>query len=104
MAENVKIITGENFEQEVLKCELPVVLDFWASWCGPCKMFAPTFEEAANELAGKAVFGKINVDEQKELATKYKIMSIPTIITFKNGEMADKKVGALSVAGLKELI
>ncbi len=103
MAENVKTITGENFEQEVLKSELPVVLDFWASWCGPCKMFAPTFEQAANELAGKAVFGKVNTDENQELAAKYKIMTIPTVITFKDGEMVSKS-GPLTLDGLKELV
>ncbi len=104
MAENVKIITSENFEQEVMGSELPVVLDFWASWCGPCKMFAPTFESAADEMVGEAVFGKVNVDEQQALATKFKVMSIPTLISFDKGEMKNKKVGALSLEDLKAFV
>ena len=86
-------ITKENFETEVLHSEKPVLLDFWATWCGPCRMVAPIVEEIANERADVKV-GKIDVDEQRELAIQFQIQSIPTLIVFKNGELTERVVGA----------
>ncbi|MBP3890893.1 MAG: thioredoxin [Solobacterium sp.] len=85
-------ITSENFEAEVLKADKPVLLDFWASWCGPCKMLAPIVEEIANENTDIKV-GKVNVDEQPQLAQQFGIMSIPTILVFKDGKVANQTVG-----------
>ena len=87
------ILNSENFEQEVLKSELPVLVDFWATWCGPCRMMAPVLEELAQEYDGKLVVGKVDVDENEELAAEYGIMSIPTMLVFKNGEMTDTALG-----------
>ena len=86
-------ITKENFEQEVLKSDIPVLVDFWAVWCGPCRMVAPTLAEIAEEKEGELKVGKVNVDEQPELARQFGIMSIPTMIVFKGGEPAAKTVG-----------
>lgn len=86
-------LTSNNFEDEVLKADKTVLVDFWASWCGPCKMMAPVVEAIADEMGDKAKFGKVNVDEQPELAEKYGIMSIPTFLIFKNGEVANMTVG-----------
>ncbi len=83
----------ENFEEEVLKSEIPVLVDFYAEWCGPCKMMGPVIEEIAKELEGKVKVGKINVDENQDLAMKYNVMSIPTLIIFKNGEEVKQLVG-----------
>ena len=88
-----KEITAANFEEVVLKETKPVLVDFWATWCGPCQMVGPVIEEIAEEYEGRAVVGKINVDEQEELAMKYKIMTIPTIMIFKDGEVVEKAVG-----------
>jgi thioredoxin 1 len=88
-------ITDANFEEEVLKSELPVLIDFWAVWCGPCKMIAPTIDELANEYEGKAKIGKVDVDNNQQVATKYGIRSIPTLLIFKDGKMVDQIVGAL---------
>lgn len=90
----VLTITKDNFESEVLKSEKPVLVDFWAAWCGPCKMVSPVIDEIAEERDDILV-GKINIDEQMELAQKYGVMSIPTMIVFKNGEVANKNVGAI---------
>ncbi len=89
-------LTNESFENEVLNSDIPVVVDFWASWCGPCRMVAPVIEELAREYSGKAKVGKVNVDEEAELAVKYGIVSIPTVLIFKNGEVMEKLVGAQS--------
>ena len=88
-------ITNQNLEQ-VLKSSSVVVVDFWATWCGPCRMLAPSVEEVSELMEGKAVIAKWNVDEVREVAMKYRIMSIPTLIYFKNGEVVDKTVGVVS--------
>ena len=88
-------ITNQNLEQ-VLKSSSVVVVDFWATWCGPCRMLAPTVEEVSELMEGKAVVAKCNVDEVREVAMKYRIMSIPTLIYFKNGEVVDRTVGVVS--------
>lgn len=96
-------LTEENFE-EVLKEEKEVLVDFWASWCGPCRMLAPVLEEFAEEHKDKLKVGKVNVDEQRNLATKYNITSIPTLILFKNGEISNVSVGFHSKAELEEMV
>ncbi len=87
------IITGENFETEVLQSHKPVLVDFWAVWCGPCKMIAPVVEEIANEYADRLKVGKVNVDEQQRLAVEYGIESIPTLLVFKDGKEVHRIVG-----------
>ncbi len=95
------IFTDSNFQQEVLNSELPVVVDFYADWCGPCKMIGPVIEQLAEAYAGKIKVGKVNVDENMELASKYRIMSIPAIMFFKNGEVQDQIIGALPKAQIE---
>ena len=86
-------ITDANFEELVLKSDKPVLVDFWAEWCGPCRMVGPVVEELSTEYAGKAVVGKVNVDNNSEISAKYGIRNIPTILFFKNGEVVEKHVG-----------
>lgn len=86
-------ITNDNFEEEVLKSDKPVLLDFWADWCGPCKMMSPVVEELADELEGQVKVGKVNVDEEAALALKYQIMSIPTLVVMKKGVFEGKRIG-----------
>ncbi len=88
-------LTSENFEQEVLKSSLPVLVDYWAEWCGPCRMIGPMVAELAHAYEGKIKVGKVNVDEQGELAAQFGIISIPTLIVFKDGKPVRQKVGAL---------
>lgn len=104
MANNVIEITTQNFESEVIGSSVPVLVDFWATWCGPCKMISPIIEELADDFEGRAVVGKVNVDEQAELAEKFKIMTIPTVIVFKNGEAIEKSVGAKAKADFAQMI
>ena len=91
-----------NFDAEVLQSDLPVFVDFYADWCGPCKMMSPVIDKLAEEYEGKIKVGKVNVDENGDLAVKYGIMSIPNMIFFKNGEVADRVVGAIPKPAMKE--
>lgn len=100
----VLTLTKESFETEALKSDIPVLVDFWADWCGPCRMFSPIVDEFAEENEGKVKVGKVNVDEQPELAGQYGVMSIPTAILFKGGEIAATLVGLQSKSALEELI
>lgn len=97
-------ITKDNFDAEVLQAEGPVLVDFWASWCGPCKMLAPVLKDFAEEMAGAVKVGKVNVDDEPELAARFKVMSIPTLILFKNGEVVKKSIGVITKAEMKALV
>lgn len=97
-------ITEQNFESEVLQSDKPVLVDFWATWCGPCRMLAPVIAELAEEYEGRVKVGKVNVDEQQALAIRYRVSSIPTVIVFKNGEAVASSVGVRPKAQLEELL
>lgn len=93
-------VTEKNYETEILKSPVPVLVDFWAEWCGPCRAIAPVLEDVAKELDGKLKVAKVNVDEAQDLAAQYHIMSIPTLLIFKQGEAVDQFVGAVGKAQL----
>ena len=95
-----KQFTDSNFEADVLNSDKPVLVDLWAEWCGPCRMLTPIIEELHTEYEGKAVIGKMNVDENPEISAKYGIRSIPTLLIFKNGELVDKQVGVVPKSAL----
>ena len=96
-------VTKANFESEVLNSELPVLVDFWATWCGPCRMLAPTVAEIAEEYAGKVKVCKVNVDDEEELAIRYRINSIPAVLLFRDGKVAGQSIGFVPKAQLTAL-
>lgn len=104
MSDNIIHVTDASFESDVLNSDIPVLVDFWAEWCGPCKMIAPLLEEAATEFAGKVKICKMDVDANNDTAPKFGIRGIPTLILFKNGSPDATKVGALSKAQLTDFI
>ena len=99
---DIKNISLDNFENEISSSNLPVLVDFWAEWCGPCKSLGPILEEISNDLEGKLKVAKVNLDENQDLAMKYSIRSIPTLLLFKGGELIDTKVGLLPKSDLVE--
>ncbi|OGA04691.1 MAG: thioredoxin [Betaproteobacteria bacterium RIFCSPLOWO2_02_FULL_62_17] len=104
MSENIKQVTDDSFESDVLKSAVPVLVDYWAEWCGPCKAIAPLLEEVAREYNGKITVAKVNVDENQQIPQKYGIRGIPTLMLFKGGNIEATKVGALSKSQLSAFL
>jgi len=104
MSENIVHVTDSSFEEEVLKSDMPVIVDYWAEWCGPCKAIAPVLEEIAGEYQGKIVVAKIDVDDNQQIPQKYVVRGIPTLMIFKDGDVIGTKVGQLSKSQLTAFI
>ena len=104
MSNSIKNVTDTSFENDVLQSNTPVLVDFWAAWCGPCKAIAPILDEAANDYQNRVTIAKVNVDENPDTAAKYGVRGIPTLMLFKNGEVSQTKVGALSKAQLYQFL
>lgn len=104
MTDSIKHVSDASFEADVLNSDLPVLVDYWAAWCGPCKMIAPLLEEAATQYQGRVIIAKLNVDENPESAAKYGIRGIPTLMLFKDGKVSTTKVGALSRTQLQAFL
>ena len=102
--DNTKVFTDTNFEQEVLKADKPVLVDFWAEWCAPCRMMSSTLEAVADQYSDRAKVGKVNVDESPSVATRYNIRGIPTLLLFKNGEVQEQVVGATSKDNILKML
>lgn len=100
----VLTVTKDSFEQDVMKNEKPVFLDFWATWCGPCQMRGPIVDKAAEMFADRAVFGKVNVDEQPDLAQQFGVMSIPTLIVLKGGQIVEKRIGLQQLEEIEKML
>ena len=104
MSNNILTVTDDSFETDVLQSDLPVLVDFWAEWCGPCKMIAPVLEEIAGEFAGRLKVAKLNIDQNDATAPKFGIRSIPTLILFRNGQAEATKIGAMSKSELAAFV
>jgi len=102
--DKILILSKDNFDDIVNNSEKPVLVDFWASWCGPCRAIAPVMDELSEEYDGKAILAKVNVDNEREISTKFRIMSIPTVMLFKGGQVVEKIVGARSKADFKNML
>lgn len=103
-SDKIMNVSTDNFEQEVLGADVPVLVDFWAAWCGPCRMVAPVLEELAEQMEGKVRIAKVNVDENQDIAVQFQVSSIPTFILFKDGEAADRMLGAMPKGAFEQFI